>query len=237
MFYSVFKRSLDLIVGIVLFLLCLPLFIILCPILLFTAEHKIFYKQQRIGFKNKYFDIWKFATMLQNSPNIGSGSITLRGDPRVTTIGRFLRQSKINELPQIFNLINGSMTLVGPRPHMEFDFNHYPDHIKEQVFNIKPGITGIGSVVFRDQEQIFTDAKVDPHKYYKKYMAPYKGELEMWYQKNMSVFTDLKILFLTAGVIISPKINLINVFFKNLPISNGFPKYEDFDKAEIDLLT
>ena len=235
--YFFLKRSLDVFVGVVLFILCLPLFIIIVPLLLLTAEHKVFYKQKRIGFKNQYFDIWKFATMLQNSPNMGTGSITLRNDPRVTVMGRFLRKSKINELPQMFNLLNGTMTLVGPRPHMEFDFNHYPEKIKEKIFDIKPGITGIGSIVFRDQEQIFTDAKVDPHKYYKKYMAPYKGELEMWYQENMSLWLDIKILVLTAGVIFFPNIGGVDSFFKGLPEKVHFPKYEEMPAEEISVLS
>lgn len=230
--YKLVKRVVDIVVAVLVLILLLPLFLIVVVVLLMTGEHTVFYRQKRIGYKNKEFFIWKFATMLKDSPNMGTGSITLRGDPRVTTVGRFLRQSKINELPQVINLFTGDMTLVGPRPHMMFDFNHYPEHIKKIIFNVKPGITGIGSIVFRDQEMIMTKAKMDPHKYYKKYLAPYKGELEMWYQENQSLMTDSKIIILTAFVIVSSKIDLVNIFFKNLPVAEKFPTYDELSEEE-----
>jgi len=230
--YPFLKRTIDLFVALVTIIILSPFLIIICIALLLTGEHEVFYFQERIGFKNKTFNICKFATMLKNSPNLGTGSITLRDDPRVTSVGKFLRQSKINELPQVLNILKGDMTLVGPRPHMEFDFNHYPEHIKKTVFNVKPGITGIGSIVFRDQEMIFTKAKMDPHKYYKKYMAPYKGELEIWYQNNMSFFTDIKIIFLTAWVILFPSPNLVYNVFPTLPKEKKFPTYEELSEEE-----
>lgn len=231
--YIYLKRFFDILVAFLIVFLLSPILIIICGLLLITGEHVIFYSQSRIGYRNQEFKILKFATMLKNSPNMGTGSITLRNDPRVTYIGRFLRKTKLNELPQVFNLMKGDMTLVGPRPHMEIDFKLYPENIQKIVFNVKPGITGIGSIVFRDQEQIFTDAKVDPHKYYKKYMAPYKGKLELWYQKNMSIMTDLKIIWLTALVILFPKSNLVFKVFKDLPSLPVFPIFSDLNQKEI----
>ena len=230
--YHFIKRLIDIIASLIVILILAPFFIIIVLALLLTDEHEVFYFQERIGFKNQTFNICKFATMLKNSPNMGTGSITLRGDSRVTSVGKYLRISKINELPQVWNILKGDMTLVGPRPHMEFDFNHYPEHIKKIVFNVKPGITGIGSIVFRDQEMIFSKAKMDPHKYYKKYMAPYKGELEIWYQNNMSFWTDIRIIFLTAFVIISPESELVYDVFKTLPPKRNFPIYEELSQEE-----
>ena len=114
--YKFFKRSLDIVVSFVALVILLPFFIPIIIILKFTAEGEVFYFQERIGINNSKFQIFKFATMLKNSLNMGSGSITLQNDYRVTFIGKFLRKTKINELPQIINILKGDMSLVGPRP-------------------------------------------------------------------------------------------------------------------------
>lgn len=155
--------------------------------------------------------------MLKNSPNMGTGSLTLRNDPRVTPIGRFLRKTKINELPQVFNVLKGDMSLVGPRPQMEVDFKAFPDAIQEVIYNVKPGITGIGSIIFRDEEKIISESSLPPREVYEKVIAPYKGALELWYQKHLSLYTDVMIIFLTAWVIVFPKSQLHYTIFKDLP--------------------
>ena len=155
--------------------------------------------------------------MVKDSPNIGTGSITLRNDPRVTKNGRFLRKSKLNELPQIINVIAGDMSLVGPRPQLEADFIKFPKHIQEVLYNVKPGITGIGSIVFRDEEKWISNAPGDKHEYYRQHIAPYKGELELWYQKHQSFWTDVQIIFLTFWVVVFPKSQLTFKIFKDLP--------------------
>lgn len=215
--YIFLKRLIDIVASVIALILLSPIFIVVIILLKFTGEGEVFYGQNRVGFKNEYFKIWKFATMLKDSPNMGTGSITLRGDPRVTAVGKYLRITKINELPQFINILNGTMTLVGPRPHMKVDFDLYPTHVKEIIFNIKPGVTGIGSIVFRDQEDLFTKANMDPHVYYEQTLAPYKGELELWYQKNASLYLDLMIIFLTVWVIFVPKSDLHFRIFKDLP--------------------
>ena len=132
------KRVIDLFIATVAFLLLSPLFLIIIIILKFTGEGEVFYLQKRIGFLNKKFNIIKFATMVKNSPNIGSGSLTLRDDPRVLPFGRFLRKSKINELPQIFNVIIGNMSIVGPRPQMQIDFDKFPVDKRNKIYNSQP---------------------------------------------------------------------------------------------------
>ena len=123
--YNFFKRLLDVFVSLITLIILLPVFLPIIIILRFSAEGEVFYFQERIGFKNSKFKIWKFATMLKNSMNIGSGSITLRNDPRVTKIGSFLRKTKINELPQIINILKGDISLVGPRPLVIKTFRAY----------------------------------------------------------------------------------------------------------------
>ena len=159
--------------------------------------------------------------MLKNSMNMGSGSITLQNDFRVTKIGKFLRKTKINELPQLFNVLKGDISIVGPRPLVENDYDAYPEKIQLKIYNIKPGLTGVGSIIFRDEESIISAVKKeDPHEFYKRVIAPYKGELEMWYQNNNSLLLDLQLIFMTAWVIFFPKSKLYEKWFKDLPIRN-----------------
>ncbi|MFA5973297.1 MAG: sugar transferase [Lentimicrobiaceae bacterium] len=221
MYNRVFKRFLDLFIATMAFLILLPVNIPIVIILLLTGEHYIFYQQKRVGYKNIRFQIWKYATMLKISPTLGTGSLTVKNDPRVFPFGRFLRKTKINELPQLINIFQGNMSIVGPRPQMEVDFYKFPEYIQNVIYNSKPGITGIGSIVFRDEEELLTRAGGDPHEFYKIHLAPYKGELEVWYSKNVSFLTDLKIIFLTAWVIISPKSELTFKLFDDLPEKPG----------------
>ena len=213
--YLFLKRVTDILLAATALVLLSPILIPSCIILLFTGEKKVFYFQKRVGYKNKLFDIWKFATMLKNSPNIGTGEITLRNDPRVTSFGKFLRITKINELPQIINVFKGDMSIVGPRPLMEVSVQLYPEEIRNKIYNCKPGMTGIGSLIFRDEEKIISGVE-DPKAMYVK-IYPFKGALEMWYQQHASLYTDFIIIFLTAWSIIFTKNELVNKIFKDLP--------------------
>lgn len=216
--YNLSKRLLDIFVSAVTLAILIPIFIPIVIILRFTAEGEVFYFQERIGLNNSKFKIWKFATMLKNSMNMGTGSITLRNDFRVTTFGKFLRKTKINELPQIFNILKGDISLVGPRPLVFKTFSAYKEDIQFKIYNVKPGLTGIGSIVFRDEESLISAIKgEDPHEYYKRVVAPYKGELEMWYQTHRSFVLDLKLIFLTAWVILFPTSRLYEKWFNDLP--------------------
>ena len=217
MYKHFFKRIIDFSLALISLVILSPLFLIIMIILLLTGEHYVFYFQDRYGYKNKKFKIWKFATMLKNSPNLGTGSLTIRHDPRVLPFGNFLRKTKINELPQIINVLIGNMSIVGPRPQVESDFLKFPKQIQKTIYNVHPGITGPGSIIYRDEEKYISEAKGDKHEFYKQYIAPYKGELEIWYQKNISFYTDLKLVILTAWVIVFPKSNLVYKWFKDLP--------------------
>ena len=219
--YNFFKRLLDITVSLVTLIILLPVFIPIIIILKFSAEGEVFYFQERYGINNSKFQIWKFATMLKNSMNMGTGSITLKNDPRVTRIGSFLRKTKINELPQIINILKGDISLVGPRPLVTKTFMAYNEQIQSKIYNVKPGLTGIGSIIFRDEESIISAVKdEDPHEFYKRVIAPYKGELEMWYQEHNSFFLDLQLIFMTAWVILLPTSKLYEKWFKYLPKRN-----------------
>jgi len=217
MYKHFFKRLFGILLALIALIILSPLFIPVCIGLLLTGEHYVFYFQKRIGYKNKYFEIWKFATMLKASPNLGTGLYTTKNDPRILPMGNFLRHSKINELPQLINVLIGDMSIVGPRPLVDKTFAPYPEHVRTVIYNVKPGLTGIGSIVFRNEAQLLSDTKMPLEEYYKMNIAPYKGELELWYQKNLSLYTDLMLIFLTAWAIIYPKNNLVYKVFKDLP--------------------
>ncbi len=215
--YRTVKRLMDIILSGLALLVLSPLLIPVCVGLLLTGEHYVFYLQNRIGFHNKKFGIWKFATMLKNSPNLAGGLHTTRRDPRVLPLGYFLRMTKINELPQLINILLGDMSIVGPRPLVDKTFDPYPEHVKTVIYNVRPGLTGIGSIVFRDEERLLSESGMPVAEFYSKHIAPAKGELELWYQRHLSFRTDMMIIFLTAWVIVFPKSNLLRKAFKDLP--------------------
>ena len=217
MYKILFKRILDFILALLALIVLLPIFIPVTIGLLLTGEHNVFYFQERIGYKNKRFYIWKFATMLKNSPNMSGGVHTTRKDPRILPMGTFLRKTKINELPQLINILKGDMSIIGPRPLVDKTFDPYPEHVKKSIYNAKPGLSGIGSIIFRDEEKLLSETKMNPANFYKEFVSPYKGELEMWYQKNLSFKIDILLIFLTVWVIVFSKSELPYRLFKDLP--------------------
>ena len=218
MIYNLIKRFFDIVFSFIVLVILTPFFVSVSLLLLFTGENEILYFQERIGYKNKKFKIWKFATMIKNSLSLGSGSITTVNDFRVTKVGKYLRKSKINELPQIINILKGDISIVGPRPLIEDIFLFYPDIYRNEIYSVKPGLTGIGSIIFRDEESIISSITSEkPLDYYKRVISPYKGELEMWYQSKRSFVLDSQLIFLTAWVIIFPETRIYERWFKDLP--------------------
>jgi len=218
--YYLLKRVFDVLSSGIAILFLSPLLIPVIIGLKFTGEGYVFYKQERVGYKNKPFLIWKFATMLKDSANMPGGIMTTKKDPRITPMGGFLRKSKINELPQLFNIFLGRMSVVGPRPVMKVSFEAYPDEVQKVIYNVKPGLTGIGSIIFRDEEEMISEVKNnggDPWEFYKEKIYPFKGELEIWYQSNCSFLLDLQLIFMTVWVILLPTYKLYEKWFKDLP--------------------
>tara|TARA_B100001175_G_scaffold309731_1_gene311821 strand:+ start:11430 stop:12095 length:666 start_codon:yes stop_codon:yes gene_type:complete len=215
--YNSIKRIFDILVSFVSILLLIPLFIPIMLILKLTGEGEIFYFQERVGLNNKTIKIFKFATMLKNSEQMGSGIYTAKNDPRILPFGNFLRKTKINELPQIINIFNGDISLVGPRPLIRKTFELYNDEEQKIIFSMKPGLTGIGSIVFRNEEEILNNANMDLEEFYEKYITPYKAQLELWYKQNQSFLCDLQIIFLTSWAIFFKESRLPWIIFKDLP--------------------
>lgn len=214
--YKIIKRLFDFVMALLALIVLSPLLIPIIIGLLLTGEHYVFYFQERIGKGGKAFDIWKFATMLKNSPNIGTGTVTTRNDLRVLPMGKFLRKTKINELPQLINILIGNMSIIGPRPLVKKTYDLYADDVKECISKVTPGLSGIGSVIFRDEEYYVSKAK-DPVEFARQYIQPQKGELEKWYYHNRSLYVDFMIIFLTCWVIVFPKSDLVYKVFKTLP--------------------
>ena len=151
--YDFLKRALDIIISLLALILLIPFLLPVIIILKFSAEGYVFYFQNRIGKNRVDFNIIKFATMLKDSPNLASGSITLAEDWRVTKPGKFLRKTKINELPQIINILKGDISLVGPRPLVAKTFNAYNEEVQSKIYNVKPGFTGIGSIMIEEMKE------------------------------------------------------------------------------------
>ena len=218
--YKLIKRGLDILVSFISIVILVPIFIPIIFILKLTGEGEIFYFQDRVGLNNSTIKIYKFATMLKDSEQMGTGIYTAKNDSRILPFGNFLRKTKINELPQIINILNGDISLVGPRPLIRETFELYKNQDQKIIFSMKPGLTGVGSIIFRNEEEILNKADIDLEEFYKKNITPYKAKLELWYKKNQSFFCDLKIIFLTAWVILFKNSRLPWTFFKDLPQSN-----------------
>ncbi len=182
------------------------LFPFMIPIMIalkLTGEHYIFYLQPRVGKGGKDFMVLKFATMLKDSPNLPGGVLTQKNDPRILPMGKFLRKTKINELPQLANIFIGQMSVVGPRPQARQHYELYSDAVKREIDKIPPGLSGIASIVFRDEEAII--------------IAPYKGELEVWWVRHRTLANYFKIIILTIIVLFAPHSRLYQKWFKDLP--------------------
>ena len=194
----------------------LPIFLPLMILLRLTGEGEIFFLQNRIGRQGKCFKLYKFATMLKNSPNIGTGTVTLHNDPRVLPLGIFLRKTKINELPQLINVFKGDMSVIGPRPQTQRCFDAFPIQSQQEIIKVRPGLSGIGSVIFRNEDEMM-HVNNDPDKFYDEIIMPYKGSLEEWYVSKKSMWTYFCLVFLTAWVVFLPSSNLAWRLFKDLP--------------------
>lgn len=210
------QRLFDIILSGVALIAILPIFLPLMLLLRLTGEGEIFFLQDRIGRHEKYFKLYKFATMIKNSPNIGSGTVTLHNDPRVLPLGGFLRTTKINELPQLINIFKGDMSIIGPRPQTQRCFDAFPTQSQQEIIKVRPGLSGIGSIVFRNEEEMM-HVNNNPDKFYDEIVMPYKGSLEVWYVSHQNLWSYFCLIGLTAWVIFLPRSDLVWKLFKDLP--------------------
>ncbi len=208
------KRFFDIFLSLIAIISLSPLFLIVMLVLNFTAEGEIFFRQERVGKDKKIIKLFKFATMLKNSESIGSGTITLENDSRILPFGSFLRKTKINELPQLFNIFLGHMAIIGPRPQTIRCFNAFPEKSQTEIIKVRPGLSGIGSIIFRNEEKMIGENISD---FYDNEIMPYKGLLEEWYVNNKSIIVDMLLIKLTVWVIFFPNSKLVWKVFRTLP--------------------
>ena len=188
------KRMFDIVFSILGIILVLPLLIIVSILIKLTSDGPIIFKQKRIGQYGKKFDIYKFRTMIKNSESKGA-KITIGKDPRITNIGFILRKYKIDELPQLFNILKGEMSFVGPRPEVEKYVEIYKKEY-ENILKIKPGITDLASIKYSNENDILAN-KENPENYYINNIMKEKINLNNKYLEKIGIKNDVKIIFKT----------------------------------------
>lgn len=210
-------RLLDIVIATILLVLFLPVGLVLAIVLRLTGEGEIFYRQTRVGQGGDEFRLLKFATMLKDSPAMGAGDITVKNDPRVLPLGKFLRKTKLNEVPQLVNVLVGDMSLVGPRPQTPKNFEFFPKEARRTITSMKPGVTGIGSIVFRDEEAITSSFDQPMETVYREIIGPYKAELEAWYSQHQTVSNYLLLIVMTVWVVLRPESRVYGRVWPSLP--------------------
>ncbi len=210
-------RFFDILLSLLALIILLPLLLPVMLILRLSGEGEIFFLQERVGKYRESFKLLKFATMLKDSPSIGTGTVTMKNDPRVLPIGKFLRKTKINELPQLFNIFLGHMSVIGPRPQTPRCFEAFPPKSQDIIIQVKPGLSGIGPIVFRGEENIL-DGHLGTLDFYDNVIGPFKGEVEAWYAGKQNLGVYFTLIFLTVWVVMFPKSDVIWRIFKDLPV-------------------
>ncbi|MCE5240465.1 sugar transferase [bacterium] len=190
------KRPFDLVFAALGLVLCSPLFAVVALLIKLRDRGPVFYKQQRVGWHGKPFRMWKFRTMVVNADKIGK-SLTVGRDPRITPVGHFLRQTKLDELPQLINVLRGEMSFVGPRPEVEEYVRLYTPE-QAQVLDLRPGITDPASIKYRNESEILA-THTDPEQAYISEIMPEKIRLNLEYGARANVLTDLLVILRTLA--------------------------------------
>lgn len=188
------KRGIDILFSLIGLICLFPFFIFISFFIFITSKGGVFFVQLRVGKNNKDFNLYKFRTMFLNSDNKGLLTVG-NNDKRITKLGYYLRKNKFDELPQLINVLNGTMSLVGPRPEVRKYVNLYNSEQKA-ILDVKPGITDFASIMYYDENEILANS-VNPEQTYINEIMPIKLELNKQYINKMSLLTDLKIIFKT----------------------------------------
>jgi lipopolysaccharide/colanic/teichoic acid biosynthesis glycosyltransferase len=210
-------RVFDLLLSGVALIILSPLLLPIMLILKLSGEGEIFFLQERVGKRRAKFKLFKFATMLKDSPALGTGTVTMKNDPRVLPLGKFLRKTKVNELPQLLNIFLGDMSVIGPRPQTPRCFEAFPAEAQDIIVQVKPGLSGAGPVIFRGEEDIL-DGHLGTLDFYDNVIGPYKGKVEAWYVDKQNLVVYFALILLTVWVVIFPKSDLVWRLFRDLPV-------------------
>ena len=193
------KRLFDIIASFIGIMMLFPVFIIISILIIIDSGFPIFYRQSRVGKNNIDFKLWKFRSMHTDADKRGFLTVGDR-DPRITKMGFLLRKTKLDELPQLINVLNGAMSLVGPRPEVRRYVDHYDD-AQMRVLSIRPGITDNASIKFRNETEILANQE-NPEQYYIDHILPEKTALYLKYVDSRSFLGDLKMIINTFVAII-----------------------------------
>ena len=188
------KRIFDLTLAVLGLLVIWPVLLVIVLLIRRDGGKTIFFRQERIGLDGKPFRIWKFRTMVENAEALGK-QLTIGEDPRITRIGKWLRKTKLDELPQLFNIISGEMSFVGPRPEVARYVELYNEEQKE-VLKLLPGITDLASIQYRDESTLLAESS-DPEKTYIEEIMPEKIRINLQYARSSNVLTDFMVILKT----------------------------------------
>lgn len=199
------KRWLGACLACLLLLVLWPFYLVIAMAVIIEDGSPVFYRPLRGGYKNKPFHIFKFRSMVKNADKIGGGTTALH-DPRITKVGNFLRKTKLDEIPQLFNIINGTMSFIGPRPELLRYTDQYEGEEK-LIFEVRPGITDYSSIEFINLDEIVGQGDAD--EMYEKYVLKKKNALRIKYAKEVSFATDVKLFSLTVWRVIKKAFSFI----------------------------
>lgn len=200
-----FKRIIGLLLAIILLAILWPFYFIIALAVAIEDGFPVFYRPQRGGYHNKPFRIFKFRSMVKNADKIGGGTTALN-DPRITKVGNFLRKTKLDEIPQLFNIIGGSMSFIGPRPELLRYTDQYEGEEK-LIFEVRPGITDFSSIEFINLDELVGQGDAD--EMYEKHVLKKKNALRIRYAKEVSFGTDVKLFSLTVWRVIKKALSFI----------------------------
>lgn len=198
-FHLVMKRCFDISVSLILLICFSPFFLLLAVAIKLDSKGPVFYRQIRVGRYNQDFKIFKFRSMVSNADKIGL-AITTGNDPRITRMGKFIRKCRLDEISQLLNVLNGTMSLVGPRPEVRKYVDAYQPKYMATLL-VRPGVTAEASIRFRNEDELLAQGD-DPEKIYMEDILPIKMNLGLEYMKKVSVFRDMKIMFQTVFAVL-----------------------------------
>ena len=193
-------RILDILLSGLALLLLSPLLLLIVVTLRLTGEGEVLFVQQRIG----------------RGGQLGTGTVTVKDDPRVLPVGRVLRKTKLNELPQLLNIFFGDMSIVGPRPQTQRCFDAFPAQSQIEILKVRPGLSGVGSIIFRGEENMMS-ASGSPEQFYDQVIMPYKGKLEEWYVAHQGLRTYIECIGTTVWVVLFSSSPIAWTVFRGLP--------------------
>ena len=206
LYNRVFKRVFDLVFALIFCVILLPFYLIIGILVALEDGFPVFYRPQRGGYQGKPFRIFKYRSMVKNADKIGGGTTALN-DPRITKVGNFLRKTKLDEIPQLFNIIAGTMSFIGPRPELLQYTEQYTGE-EELILQVRPGITDFSSIEFINLDEIVGAGNAD--EMYEKYVLKRKNELRVKYAREVSMATDLKLFFKTVFHVLKKALKFIS---------------------------